>query len=347
MADLNYMNPGSLDPGLGFKPDGFLGGMEWQKRNKMFQDAVSLQQLSSMRAGEKQGIELDEFKQFAPTRQAKNLADLTTAQVTTDYARPRAEADLQGVLATTEMNKQTGRKTGFENTFTEATQPSAIITKLRQDIAAQGKAGIEMLDNNIQGLHKAMILTQSGGPQAAAAAGQVLQKIGMPPEQIRQMMGDPKTMMTQLQALTKLLMDSDPRHMGEMAKVAAQGQNQKDVANITGGYTLRAAEARAAAAKKDAMGMFMAASKPADKIMKGAQILATNPSDDIKMAILAAMQQAERLLTNEEKKALGSILSATGLAHPQMEHPKWGTGNSQAPGSGVWAPPPGVTITPR
>ena len=302
MADLNYMNPGSLDPGVGFKPDGFLGGMEWQKRNKMFEDAVSLQQLSSMRAGEKQGMELDEFKRFAPTREAKNLEDLMTARAKAETIGPRMSQEVSNLVSTGALTDAQAQEAQYKNQFTARTQPSAISLKLRQDLVAQGKAGLDMLDQNIQGLHKAMTILQAtgGGPQSAAVVGQTLQQIGIPQDQIRQMIGNPQVMMKNLKDLTKVLMDADPRHQGEMAKVDAQGRNQIAVANIGADATRYAANARATSSVKTMEHRLDMAKTPEERESAAEMILA-NPDIDLplKRKAEAALFAARRQLRNK------------------------------------------------
>ena len=322
MADLNYMNPGSLDPGLGFKPTGFLGGMEWQKRNKMFEDAVSLQQLSSMRAGEKQGMELDEFKRFAPTRDAKNLSDLMTHRAEAETVGPRKSQEVANLVSQGALHDAQTEKYGLDNQHARATQSSKIDADIAENITRGGTSAVTQMKNITEASRQAAIQIAQGGPQATAQVMQTLSRAGMPMDQLRQFVGDgrPQTLMTNLKKFTDLLLRVDQVHQSKMAEIKQQGANQLAVQGSANAGGLAIANVRSTATRKNIKQLFDAAKDPTDKIMKGIQILSVpGLENDVAIEVQNTMKAAWDLLDDAQKVKIGPLISSSGIVPPQLK----------------------------
>ena len=159
MADVNNIKPSSLDPGVGFKPDGFLGGMEWQKRNQMFNDAQSLQQLMSTVGAKKAVGELGEWEKDAPIREAKGLADLATHNAVASTVGRLKEAEVGDINARIGHNNALTKRS--ECDLSELQAPDVERARrarlIAEDIAKAGKDGVDGLQNALKGAQLAAV----------------------------------------------------------------------------------------------------------------------------------------------------------------------------------------------
>jgi hypothetical protein len=108
----NYMNPGSMKPDYDWKPDNFLAGMQWSQDSMNYDYALKQQSILQNLALARQQMENQDYAQAAPFRQSQrdmtmaqnnaripiqpNLAasERATADVNTEFARPRAQISL-------------------------------------------------------------------------------------------------------------------------------------------------------------------------------------------------------------------------------------------------------------
>lgn len=340
MADLNYVNPGSLDPGVGFKPDGFLGGMEWQKRNRMFEEAQSLQQLMST-VGAKRAIgEFGEWQNDAPIRAAKGLADLATHQTKAEFARPDAQANLESVQATGRNTRATADRTEIGTVDLRAEQPSRQAAKIAEHIASQGTQGLTALKNNIMGIQMAAVAIQQGGggPQATAQAYQVLTRAGIPTEQVAQIIGDgrPETIMKNLQGTVKFLQEVDVQHKNLMAVHKADNDSKEKVAGIGASATRYAANQRSAAKNQSDRQTLLNTKLSPEQAQRAAEFIFNHPETTAENKALAEIvyKRASEQLRNAGEIKKGPQLGKDGIIPPATSQAPLGGAGPTPQGSG-------------
>lgn len=199
MADVNYVSPASLRPNVQGQAQlpAFLQGMQYNTELRDYDKSAALSQLMSQLALQKQS---EDMVMGAPVRQGERQASMATNQAITstigDLKRGQADLSLtQGGVA-------------------RATMQSDIATKLAKNAVDQGEAGVAQLRT---GAKFGQLLSQFGGPQAAAQIEQLGKQFNLPQEIIRAAMADPqKTQQLLLAADDKLqaLLVSDTNKEG-------------------------------------------------------------------------------------------------------------------------------------
>jgi hypothetical protein len=112
MANITYDSPASLRPEDGWKPQGFLGGMVWDQRDRDYRQAVQTDQ--QMKSIDLQNAiqEQEQSKLDLPVKAAKREGDIAKAQSLAQTAIPQAQATLE--------------TTQLANTKARAVQPDEI-----------------------------------------------------------------------------------------------------------------------------------------------------------------------------------------------------------------------------
>src|SRR3990167_10217590 len=82
MAD--YLNPTSIRPEYGWKPQGFLGGMNYAEDRQRYRDVASLQDYMMRNEAAKSGMELEEYRGNAPVREAERRSKTAGFNATTE-----------------------------------------------------------------------------------------------------------------------------------------------------------------------------------------------------------------------------------------------------------------------
>lgn len=81
----NYFNPQAADPGTGFKPEGFLGGMVWADRDARYRQLSDLQTLLAKQSVQSGQNELDEYAANAPVRDVERRSKLLTTMPDAEF----------------------------------------------------------------------------------------------------------------------------------------------------------------------------------------------------------------------------------------------------------------------
>lgn len=93
MADVNYMNASSLNPGTGYKPTGFLGGMVYGDDMAKFQQQYDLQHLMQQMEAQKQAGQLQDYEAARPSALKATIAgNNATADTVGDLKRGEADS---------------------------------------------------------------------------------------------------------------------------------------------------------------------------------------------------------------------------------------------------------------
>lgn len=320
MADVNYVNPGALDPGVGFKPDGFLGGMEWQRRNQMFQDAQSLQDLMSRNSAIESNIKTREFQQDAPIRSAKGLADLATANATAATIGRTKEAELQNLYATGRMHNATAGAQEQKNDEFAQTSTSRVAAEIAKHAAEGGKAGLDSLQQSIKATQGALQILSTSGPAGLAGAMSALRQAGVPPEQLQIIANSPNPAKS-LAALNKALLEADNHYQTNMGVAKEHSASAANVANINAASQLAVANARTAAKSKSAIDILRSVKTPEEAALK-AQMIYSDPDVDMKTKMLAqeTFRQAQEQIKNKNAVKVGPQVTPGGIVPPAVTY---------------------------
>jgi len=94
MSTNNYNSPASLAPEIGFKPDGFLGGMWAGQRNNDYRQAIDQSNLMQALSARQEMDKLQEYGANSPVREAERLSKIAGFN-----ANASSIGDIQGGLA--------------------------------------------------------------------------------------------------------------------------------------------------------------------------------------------------------------------------------------------------------
>lgn len=216
-------------------PTDFLSGMSWGQRWGDYNQMMPLQkQMQEMEVAK----EREDLNLGAPVRQAERLSKVAGFNADASTVGRRKEAE----TGTAELALSSARQT----------QSSDVGRKIAENTAAQGKAGLDAFKNSYQFMMLAGKAAQSG-PLARQQIQGLAQQMGIPPQMVQAYMADPKTMMQHFQEAdvelqNKLRIDREDqtlKNKGTQDVANTQATSAANVANITGGYHVKAAEAMA------------------------------------------------------------------------------------------------------
>lgn len=196
MADVNYINPASILPQSGWKPQGFMGGMQYAQQMGDYEDQMSLSKLMSQIGA--QGA-IEEQVQGAPVRAAKRLSDIATANATTSTIGREKES-------LTSLNEDKAR-------VSRAGVNDDIVTNHAKAIGEQGKLAMDQFQRQLQGSTQLAAIMQAAGPAGAAVAAQVAPSLGIDPNSAHF-----KALVTNPQAVIQHLNSVDAKLQGDLQK---------------------------------------------------------------------------------------------------------------------------------
>lgn len=240
MADVNYINPTAILPQQGWKPQGFMGGMQYAQQMKDYQDVMSLSQLMSQMGAQK---EMEDMTLGAPVRAAKRLSDIATSTANTQTAVPMAQAN----LGLRQDEAQVSR----------AGVPNKIVIEATKHYTQMGAEGLAQLNQQIQAAQIISgIMGQNGAGTGTAMVQQLLPQLRVNPEFAQAVMQDPakvtqflNTISPAVQAeLTKQREKSDADYRQAIDVEADRGMNSANVARIMNQGRLDVAGAKPAGA---------------------------------------------------------------------------------------------------
>jgi hypothetical protein len=222
MAQVNYVNPGSILPKNDWTPEGPLGGYMWGKQNDQFNTQLGLQQMSTQMANQKQAMELQEHQAGLPLRNLERQLQMQTMQGQLPHA-----ANLASVGA---QHKVAGQQFDMNTKFSQRSQDE-FFRQLKQNVKDdEWKSYQREVQLGYQLTTQAMELAKTQG--AAPAIGFMQQQVerhGLPEHFV-----DPK-MWPQLQ---------------QVALKTAEHMQKLEVEDKKGGYDIRAKEIDAASREK-------------------------------------------------------------------------------------------------
>ena len=311
MADLNYMNPNGLDPGVGFKPEGLLGGMEWAKRDKLFRDANSLQDIMSRNSAAKSTMELGEFERDSGVRLDQQLAKQAEAQATQAYAMREKGA---GVT-----------KSEIENFKSGSTMHSDIAAKLSDNALKQGQNGLTQLQLGRQKLTELALTAGSiggMGPASGAQRGQMLAQSGIDPNSpLGQHFMNSQDFVKDLKQMTQNFVDADEKAQATIRNTQEHNKGTMAVAKEHSRSAMAVAQMKQQQIKtgiKAALESFYKGKIPDERMLDIYRAAQANPEvEPVDMAqIRAAAEQANRNIQTKAQNDRTKNPSLPGMPQP-------------------------------
>ena len=221
MAAVNYSNPASFLPSTTpMQPPAFLQGMQYNKQNTDYDNAVALSHLLNQMAVAK---ESEDMTLGTPVRASERLSNIATNRANTatigQLKRGQAaSADAAGRLAM-------------------GTVDSDITTKIAKNAVDQGQAGINQIQN---AMRFGMMISQLQGPQAAAQIQQLGSQFKVDPNIIRMAQQNPQKTMEFLTSINEKVAEFTAtkipeqklQNQGLMDVAVQHGKDQRAVAGI-------------------------------------------------------------------------------------------------------------------
>jgi hypothetical protein len=326
MADVDYINPTSIRPPYKWQPSSGLAGMFYSRDRDRYEEVARMQ---DERMRHQTQLSLEDLVQGAPVRAAERTAKIADAPVRS-----------RGLEAITR-----GQELGTE--FTEATQPGKIDLTLGEQSLAKGQQGIARA---VQ-----VIAQEPAGPDWAARVGTKIKASGLKPNdpsiQILQGIldtGNPQEAQKRALQWLQLQSQTEPRYREAMDTQRERSRSAAEVANIQGGWAVKAAGARAAAKTKNYMQSLIAENDPTKKMALAVQIVADSNADPIlKEVANTLIQQLQGLVQSRAQQ--GAQPNIPGFPQPRpvpLPQPGLPQPGGTPQGGPQGALPPGVRRLP-
>ena len=237
MATTNYLNPTGVRPEYGWKPQGFLAGMNYSRDRQRYDQLAPLQDAITQMGAMEQSNKLDEYGLDAPVRDAKREEKIAVSQSLAETAGPRATADLENVTLGNDLNR--------------GTKASKISEAIAAAAIKEGDAGMAKLQKAVT---VAQALSQSlgqGGPAAGAQIQQVLKQANVDPNDpmVKYILSapSPKEMQKRANILLQVFTEAMPAYRQSMDVQKLQNQGGMQRQGLANQGQLATANARAQA----------------------------------------------------------------------------------------------------
>lgn len=230
---MNYFNPTALQPQIGYKPDGFLGGYAWNQNyddhQRMLQVAHEMNQLGLQQERQK----TSEFMEGIPLRALQRQGQTETLQGELPFLREAAGAKQQHQIATQNFERETKFSPEAKTNFFRELKEKATDAQWKnyeREIVAGGQLA-----------QKAMMIKQQQGELAAQAyVQQQIAALRQGGVSLPEHFTNPEFWPVLFQAAKNSI-----KHLQELEMEVTRGQWHKDVATIGAGATRYAADQRA------------------------------------------------------------------------------------------------------
>ncbi len=322
MADTLYSNPTSIRPEIGWKPSGFLAGMNYSSDRQRYEDTASLQDYMMMNQASKSGMELKDYMSDAPVREAKRLSDIATS---------RANAETIGGIKQNELKKGT-----LDNDLAEGVLKSKISQAISEAAIKGGEASLAELQK-AGAVASALSKAAGSGPQALALTLQHLKQSGASPQIMNFFSGarDVKQLKAMADAVTEGLLDANVSYQQHMRGIKEQGRNSLAVAGVHAQSALDVARERSKVKDKSASQVLdsLAGKSPENQLPFLYSIIQdpdVNP--ELKGKAQRMYEQARAIVQAKQKPRPGAIPGLPADTVPSIDPTQGGGGGGLPPG---------------
>lgn len=305
----DYFNPNSMNPGNGWKPDGFLGGMLYGQDRSRYESMMNLQAQMEQERLAQQRMQTETYRN-------------------TDYASSQArggqmtsEAQLAGQMANTRRNNPNYAPSIVEGDIGKAQEQSAA-GKLAQGTVA-GKIDVQNAKSRIQQWDVAAdMLQRSGATSPMMAQGQWQQIKQTLPKEVQGMFPDAydPSVPGRIKEFVKAADTHISNHVRELEKTRAGHETAIPVAQIHGAAQVEAARVRAQARIKTLLENFTAAKTESQMMMYGEMIKA---DPEVEPAVIkqveAGMAMAKKIFAERQAKGGIDFKDPTGGQAPLVQ----------------------------
>ena len=230
MAD--YINPTAIRPEYGWKPQGFLGGMNYARDRARYEDVSSLQDYMMKNQAVESGGKLQDYLSDAPVREAKRLADVATSRATTSTI---------GGIKQNELTKG-----GLDNELSAKTMSSKIAEAATKASMEGDKSSMQSLATGAA-IGRALGAAAGNGPGALAGVLQQLQQSKADPRIIQWFSNSrsPQELMQKAKMITDAFMEANTSYRQSMDTVKVNAASREKAAGIAASASRDVAAMRA------------------------------------------------------------------------------------------------------
>ena len=203
MATNDYINPTSIRPAYGWKPEGFLGGMNYAEDRQRYRDVASLQDYMMRNEAAKSGMELEEYRGNAPVREAERRSKTAGFNATTETI---------GGIKRNELTKGS-----LDNQLSAGTMSSKIAEAAAAAAQAGDKTQLSQLATGAA-IARALSAAAGSGPSALAGVLQQLEQSKADPRIIAWFRNSrsPKELMAKAKMMTDAFMEANTSYRSTM-----------------------------------------------------------------------------------------------------------------------------------
>ena len=300
MAETNYTNPTSVRPEYGWKPQGFLAGMNYASDRQRYEDMGSLQDYMMKNQAVKSGVELSDFMSDAPVRESKRLSDIATNKAT---------AENIGAFKSGEA-----RKVNLEADLASGSLASTIAERAAAAAIKGGEASSKEFER-AAAMASALSKAAGSGPEALSRVMEHLKTSGANPQimQFFSQARDVKQLKAMADAVNQGLTEASSKYKEHMDGLRLQEKTRIQVEHIKQAGALRVAQERAKQKEKSF-----------DQIL--VQIGGKRP--DIQMPYLRMIMQDPDATPEQKGKATTMYEQARKIAEAELDKNK----NPEYPG---------------
>src|SRR3990167_2768216 len=223
MAD--YLNPTSIRPEYGWKPQGFLGGMNYAEDRQRYRDVSSLQDYMMKNQAAKSGMELSDYVSDSPVREAERRSKT---------AGFNANAETIGGIKRNELTEGSLR-----NQLSAGTMSSKIAEAAAAAAQAGDKTQLSQLATGAA-IARALGAAAGSGPSALAGIMQQLEQSKADPRIIAWFRNSrsPKELMDKAKMMTDAFMEANTSYRSTMDAARERSRSSKEVAGINAGSAM-------------------------------------------------------------------------------------------------------------
>ena len=202
MAD--YINPTAIRPEYGFKPEGFLAGMHYDRDRRRYEDVSSLQDYMMKNQAVESGGKLQDYLSDAPVREAKRASEIATSNATAS------------TIGATKREELTKLRQG--NKLDAGLMASKITEAIAKAEAAKDTTSMQKLQHGAAVARLLSDAVKGGGPTALAEVMRKLESSNADPRIIEwfKNSGTPEGLMERVDMLNNAFLQASQQYRSTM-----------------------------------------------------------------------------------------------------------------------------------
>ena len=215
----DYINPTAIRPEYGWKPEGFLAGMNYASDRQRYEDVSSLQDYMMKNDASMSGMKLADYSADAPVREAERRSKTATFDANT--------ATIGGI----KQNEM--QKGSLDNDLASGVLKSKIAEAAANAAIKGGEASAKEFERSAA-MAGALSKAAGSGPEALARVIQHLKTSGANPQILDffSQAKDVKQLKQMADAMNEGLLEADSKYQQHMRGIEVQRKSQEKIAGI-------------------------------------------------------------------------------------------------------------------